>query len=83
MTTEKYEALKTKLENEKEEVTQNKGRLKQLKETAKSTFKVDTIEELVKLKADLELDLDMQKEKKKKQIDKLESIVPQDVLNEL
>jgi len=83
MNASQYEALKNKLEAEKSEVEQNKGRLKQLKDTAKATFKVDSIEGLRKLKEDLEVDLDMQQTKKKKQIEKLESIVPEEVMREI
>ena len=83
MTTEMYEALKKKLDSEETSVTQNKGRLAQLRENAKKTFKVDSLDELKSLKADWETDLDMQKTKKKKQLEKLKAIVPDDVLREL
>ncbi|MDA3809615.1 MAG: hypothetical protein PF518_04710 [Spirochaetaceae bacterium] len=83
MTTNEYEALKLKLDREEKEVTQNQGRLEQLKDNAKKTFKVNDLGELKKLKADWETDLDMQKTKKKMQIEKLEAIVPDDVLEEL
>lgn len=81
MNTQQFEALKKKLETEQETVTQNKGRLQQLKETAKATFKVDSIEDLRKLKTDYETDMDMQKTKKQKQIEKLEAIVPKEVMD--
>jgi hypothetical protein len=83
MTTEVYEALKNKLDSEEKEVTQNKGRLDQLKENAKKTFKVDSLDELKSLKKEWETDLDMQKTKKKKQTEKLEAIVPDDILEEV
>ena len=83
MTTEAYEALKNKLDSEEKEVTQNKGRLSQLKENAKKTFKVDSLDELKSLKTDWETDLDMQKTKKKKQVEKLEAVVPDDILREI
>lgn len=83
MTTEAYEALKIKLDSEEKEVTQNKGRLDQLKENAKKTFKVDALDELRSLKTDWETDLDMQKTKKKKQVEKLEAVVPDDILQEI
>lgn len=83
MTIEVYEGLKKKLDSEEKEVTQNKGRLDQLKENAKKTFKVDSLNELKSLKAEWETDLDMQKTKKKKQVEKLETIVPDDILQEI
>ena len=83
MTTEVYEALKIKLDTEDKEVTQNVGRLKQLKENSKKTFKVDSLDELKSLKSDWETDLDMQKTKKKKQVEKLEAVVPDDILQEI
>lgn len=83
MTTEAYEALKKKLTAEENEVSQNQGRLKQLKESAKKTFKVDDLGALKKLKTEWETELDMQKTKKKKQIEKLEAIVPDDILREI
>lgn len=83
MNAEQYTALKNKLETQKDEVTQNKGRLKQLKETAKATYKVDSLEGLKKLKEEYETDLDMQKTKKRKQVEKLEAIVPKDVMDEI
>jgi hypothetical protein len=83
VTTEVYESLKLKLDKEEKEVTQNQGRLSQLKENAKKTFKVDSLDELKSLKAEWETDLDMQKTKKKKQMEKLEVIIPEDVLQEV
>ena len=81
--TEAYEVLKNRLDSEDKEVTQNKGRLAQLKENAKKTFKVDSLDELKTLKSERETDLDMQKTKKKKQVEKLEAVVPDDILQEI
>lgn len=83
MTQDQFVALKRKITTERDTVTQNKGRLQQLKETAKSTYKVDSISELQELKSKKETELDMQLVKKKKQMEKLESILPQDVKDEL
>jgi hypothetical protein len=83
MTTEQYESLKKKLEAEKTAVAENKGRLQQLKDTAKATFKVDSISELQKLKEKKETELDMQRTKKNIQIEKLKSIVPTEVMREI
>ena len=80
---EAYETLIKRLDADEKEVTQNKGRLDQLRENAKKTFKVDNLGELKKLKSDWETDLDMQKTKKKKQVEKLEAVVPDDILQEL
>jgi len=83
MNNSQFEALKRKIEADAEEVSQNKGRFSQLKETAKKKYGVDTIPGLRKLRKEKEEELEMHNAKRKKQIDILESIVPKDVMREL
>lgn len=78
-----FESLKRKIEADAEEVSQNKGRFSQLKETAKKKYGVDTIAGLKKLRTEKEEKLEMHTAKRVKQIGILESIVPKEVMREL
>lgn len=83
MTTSAYEALKKKIDTISEDVSQNKGRMSQLQETAKKKFAVNSIADLKALKKEKEDKRDMETAKRNKQLKKLESIVPADVMREL